>query len=226
MAFDRFAADYSTQMSRALCGCDQGHDFFLRAKADAIVRAASVLGNAGRLRLLEIGCGPGLLGRFLAAAFPRTWGCDTSIACLSEAHRSTSGLRLFAADGLRTPFPSHSFDLVVASCVLHHVAAGSRNAMVLEMARLLRPGGLAVICEHNPWNPLTRAVVARCEFDHDAVLLSAGETRRRMRQAGLSLVRTRFILFFPWQGALWERVAMLLAHIPLGAQYVALGTRA
>ena len=41
------------------------------------------------------------------------------------------------------------------------------------MRRVVRPGGLLCIIEHNPFNPLTRLAVVRCEFDRDAVLLPA-----------------------------------------------------
>ena len=73
--------------------------------------------------------------------------------------------------------------------------------------------------EHNPWNPLTRLVVARCEFDHDAILLTAAEAGRRLRAAGLATMRARYILFFPWRGALWRRLERRLTALPLGAQY-------
>ena len=35
--------------------------------------------------------------------------------------------------------------------------------------------------KHNPLNPLTRLVVSRCEFDRDAVLLTAKAAKRLLR---------------------------------------------
>jgi hypothetical protein len=93
------------------------------------------------------------------------------------------------------------------------------------MVRLARPGGLVVIWEHNPWNPLTRRVVARCSFDRDAALLSLAETRRLLRRAGLSRIESRYGLFFPWRGRGWRRAERLLAQVPLGAQFAALGSK-
>ena len=133
---------------------------------------------------------------------------------------------LVAGDGRHAPFAGGSFDLVFAVCVLHHVPpGGQRDALVGEMARLARPGGLVAIWEHNPWNPLTRRVVARCPFDRDAALLSLAETRRLLRRAGLSRVESRYGLFFPWRGRGWRRAERLLAQVPLGAQFVALGSK-
>ena len=57
------------------------------------------------------------------------------------------------------------------------------------MARVLRPGGIAAIFEHNPLNPLTRRVVSNCVFDEDAVLLRRRRARGLLRQAGLVPVR-------------------------------------
>ncbi len=133
---------------------------------------------------------------------------------------------LVAGDGRHAPFAGGSFDLVFAVCVLHHVPPGApRHALVGEMARLARPGGLVAIWEHNPWNPLTRRVVARCPFDRDATLLPLAETRRLLRRAGLSRIESRYALFFPWRGRGWRRAERLLAQVPLGAQFVALGSK-
>ena len=88
------------------------------------------------------------------------------------------------------------------------------------MQRVTRPGGIVVIAEHNPLNPLTRYVVGRCEFDGDAVLLSRRETDRTLRSAGLSEFECRYILFFPWRGSGLRRLELSLGRVPLGAQYL------
>ena len=67
---------------------------------------------------------------------------------------------------------------------------------------MTRPGGLVAIFEHNPLNPLTRKAVRDCPFDEDAVLLSRGEARRRLAEAGLAEVEAPFIIFFPREGDL------------------------
>ena len=55
------------------------------------------------------------------------------------------------------------------------------------MRRVVRPGGLVCVIEHNPLNPLTRSLaVSRCEFDSDAVLLGASTTRKLMAAGGFA----------------------------------------
>ena len=75
---------------------------------------------------------------------------------------------------------------------LRHAPRSSRMAHFMnEMRRVVRPGGLVCVIEHNPLNPLTRLAVTRCAFDRDAVLLRAGKTRQLLRDAGLRQVSHR-----------------------------------
>ncbi len=176
---------------------------------------ASLAGRAGQA-----------LTRAGAQAGARAGARAGAKARAQDGARAGDPFRLVAGDGQSAPFAGGTFDLVFAVCVLHHVPpGGSRDAVVGEMARLARPGGLVAIWEHNPWNPLTRRVVARCSFDRDATLLSLAETRRLLRRAGLSRIESRYGLFFPWRGRGWGRAERLLAQVPLGAQFVALGIK-
>jgi SAM-dependent methyltransferase len=227
--FDGFAAGYSRTVDEAVAFSGQTQEFFLDAKARQLAELAEEVradrGAAPALRALEVGCGPGLMRLRLQGRIGRLWGIDTSLGCLAQAGRAGHRGKLVAADGQRVPMADGSFDLVFAVCVLHHVPPGGRDALVGEMARLARPGGLVAIWEHNPWNPLTRRVVARCPFDRDAVLLSLAGTKRLLRRAGLSRIWSRYGLFFPWRGRGWQAAERLLAQVPMGAQYVAFGTR-
>jgi hypothetical protein len=102
---------------------------------------------------------------------------------------------------------------------VHHVLPADRPGLAAELARVAAPGGLVVLFEHNPWNPLTRLAVSRCAFDDDAVLLGRGETRSLLAAAGLDPVEARYILFFPWSGELLRSIERRLGRLPLGAQH-------
>jgi SAM-dependent methyltransferase len=216
--FDDHSGDYSEKVDRALTVVGLEHDFFLEAKVRHILEARRRLAADGTVRVLEIGCGIGLLTERLRASLTEVWGIDPSISSL--ARTVVRGGRLIVADGLHTPFADESFHLVIAVCVLHHVPVDQRAAFLAEAARITRRGGLVLLCEHNPWNPLTRLVVGRCEFDRDAVLLAQPETRRRLIAAGLSDIRSHYILFFPWRGAVWRWLEARLDWLPVGGQYV------
>jgi SAM-dependent methyltransferase len=218
LSFDEHSADYSQKIDQALAVVGLEHDFFFDAKVQHILEARRRLAADGAVRVLEIGCGVGLLTQRLRPLLTAVWGIDPSLSSLGQA--AAPGGPLIAADGLRTPFADESFHLVIAVCVLHHVPVDQRAAFLAEAARITRRGGLVLLCEHNPWNPLTRLVVGRCELDHDAVLLAQPEARRRLAAAGLSDIRSRYILFFPWRGAFWRWLEARLAWLPLGGQYV------
>jgi hypothetical protein len=92
------------------------------------------------------------------------------------------------------------------------------------MRRVLRPGGLVCVIEHNPLNPLTRLAVSRCEFDRDAVLFGAGKARKLMAAGGLREIGARYFLLLPWEAKSARRVENALSNVPLGAPYAAFCT--
>jgi hypothetical protein len=106
---------------------------------------------------------------------------------------------------------------------MHHVPPADWASFMREMRRVIRPGGLVCVIEHNPWNPLTRLAVNRCEFDADAVLLRAGKTEALMHDAGLLNIKTGFFLMLPWAHSFARRIEHAFSWMPLGAQYMTCG---
>jgi SAM-dependent methyltransferase len=104
---------------------------------------------------------------------------------------------------------------------LHHVPPAQWKDFLREMRRVLRQGGLAVVFEHNPLNPLTRYVVTSLAMDADANLLSASMLRELMVQVGFKAPRTRNILFTPFVHSVFRWLDNRLGWIPFGAQYYA-----
>jgi hypothetical protein len=82
-----------------------------------------------------------------------------------------------------------------------------------------------VIFEHNPLNPLTRAVVGACPFDENAVLIPARTLKARLQASGFGEVEIAYTAFFPHVLAGLRRFEGALARLPLGAQYYALAHR-
>jgi SAM-dependent methyltransferase len=128
-------------------------------------------------------------------------------------------------DGETLPFADESFDLAFAVNVFHHVDPPDRAALAAELARVVRPGGIVAVFEHNPLNPLTRLVVSRCEFDEGVELLSTREVSALLTRAGLQPVERRYILFFPWRAAFLQRLEARLGPVPLGAQHLTAARR-
>ena len=224
--FDAYARRYEETVRRSIGFSGQEVDFFTRAKARALVEVAEEeLGELSRLDALDVGCGIGLTDRLLADAFGSLSGLDVSEAAIEVAAEENPRVRYAAYDGETFPFADAAFNVVFAICVLHHVPPPLRPSLVAEMARVARPGGIVVVFEHNPYNPLTRLVVRRCEFDEDAVLLPRRETKRLLAGSKLTLAYERYILFFPRDGAVVRRCERAFRRVPLGAQYLVAGRR-
>lgn len=103
--------------------------------------------QAGR-RVLELGCGPGDLTRYLAERGCLATGGDKSPAMLRTARRPDSRARFIACDALATGLDGGRFDAVISASLLN--AVGRPGDLVGEMARLTRPGGVVSVFFPSP----------------------------------------------------------------------------
>jgi SAM-dependent methyltransferase len=222
--FDRVGETYQAAVDEAISFAGQEHDFYLEVKARRLVELARRHLGPGRPAALDVGCGPGLFDRHVAAAF-ELHGVDVSPAMVEQARETNPEVGYAVSEPGRLPYDDGRFDLAFAVCVLHHVERADRLPLVRETARVVRPGGLVAVFEHNPLNPLTRRVVRDCAFDEGVELLPRRELEALLGAAGLEVVSAHYLLFFPWRGRLFEAAERLLARLPLGAQYVVAGRR-
>jgi SAM-dependent methyltransferase len=222
--FNETKESYRGQIEQTIAFAGQGLDFYTRVKAQYLRDlVAAVLPDVAQPRLLDIGCGHGYIHPDLIAAGFSITGVEVAEEVLPLARQANPDVEYQTYDGQRLPFPDASFDVATAICVMHHVPPSQWPAFAQEMRRVLKPGGIAVVFEHNPWNPATRYVVASNEIDADAVLLSAPKLRGLLRGAGLSQVASKGILFTPFAAPFFRRLDKSLGWLPLGAQYYATG---
>lgn len=112
-----------------------------------------VFGGFGGKRVLDVGCGGGILAEALAAEGAVVTGIDPSEQSLVEAreHARRSGLaidyRLATAEDLASGNFTEPFDLVFAVDVLEHVEELDRT--VAAIAAVLAPGGGFAFLTHN-----------------------------------------------------------------------------
>jgi ubiquinone/menaquinone biosynthesis C-methylase UbiE len=100
---------------------------------------------AGR-RVLEAGCGTGLILGRLARIATSAWGFDLSGGMVKKAQQR--GLKVVLGDVTHIPFKSASFDLVCSFKVLAHVP--DIRAALAEVTRVTAPGGSMVLEFYNP----------------------------------------------------------------------------
>lgn len=224
--FDRYKDTYRAEVNQSIRFIGQEQEFFTLAKVRHILDfSRSFFGDLSQRKILDVGCGIGSTDRFLVPHFGEVCGIDPSQGSIEVAQQRVSGATYTIGDGTAIPHADGTFDLTFAICVMHHVPPTQWAQVAQEMARVTKPHGLVAIFEHNPYNPLTRLAVHRCEFDQDAVLLSMRKTRRLLHHAGLSIQANPYILFFPWRATLFATLEQGLTWLPLGAQYYVLAQK-
>ncbi len=227
MDFDKYASSYAEKMRASIQYCPLTHDFFTRVKAEHLCGVVEAThGKKGQPVLLDLGCGGGLTDSILKNRFQNLHGLDVSQDLIAVAQDRNPEVNYRTYDGVRSEFEDGAFDVIFAICVWHHVPPPNWPAFAAECFRLLKPGGFMLVYEHNPYNPLTRLSVARCEFDSDAVLLPPRRVRQLLQSAGFQRCETNHLLFLPLDRSWCRRVEnFLLRKIPLGAQYVVCATK-
>jgi SAM-dependent methyltransferase len=141
-----------------------------------------------RARVLDVGCGSGYIAHHLSALL------DTRVVGLDVGARAAAPIEYLRYDGKHFPLPDGAFDAVLLCYVLHH--AQDLRAVLAEVRRVLRAGGLVVVYEDMPccsWDRLVcrahdlhwRSRTGRCHFR------GAHEWRTLFTNFGFEIVRER-----------------------------------
>ncbi|GLY64904.1 class I SAM-dependent methyltransferase [Amycolatopsis taiwanensis] len=97
--------------------------------------------------VLDVGCGPGHVTEYLAGRGARAVGLDLSPAMCAIARRSTA-LPFTAADMTALPIRAQALAGILCVYAVIHLDPSQRSAAYAEFARVLRPGGHALIAFH------------------------------------------------------------------------------
>lgn len=124
--------------------------------ADARQEMLQAVGDVRGLRVLDYGCGYGLLGMYLSLHGADVWGFDLSEAAVATARgaasRYGSGAQFCQMDAARLDYPDGFFDIAVGFGVLHHVMKYPQTGQ--ELHRVLKPGAVAYFHETLWDNPV------------------------------------------------------------------------
>jgi 2-polyprenyl-6-hydroxyphenyl methylase/3-demethylubiquinone-9 3-methyltransferase len=108
--------------------------------------------DPGKITLLDVGCGGGLLAEEFAVRGYTVTGIDPSESSLQTAreHAESNNLQIdyIKGTGERLPFKSGSFDVVLCCDVLEHVQ--DLPKVISEVSRVLKTGGLFMYDTFNP----------------------------------------------------------------------------
>lgn len=168
---------------------------------------------AGAERVLEVGCGEGMLARRLRAGGAEVTGIDLDESGIGLAkEQSPDGeVTYVQGDFLTYPFEPGSFDGIVSVATLHHM---DEAAALARMRELLRPGGTVAVVglardtlpEAVPWAVAAIATrswyrFSRTEWGHPSpIVWPPPRTYRQVRRiAGNVLPGSRFRRHAMWR---------------------------
>ena len=116
-----------------------------RAFLDAFAEQTTARGGA---TILDLGCGPGHVARYLASRGATVEGLDLSPAMIDEAIASHPGLTFRVGDMFALPYEDGSLAGIVAFYAIVHLRSDELVAPFCEWRRVLAPGGLAAVAFH------------------------------------------------------------------------------
>jgi 2-polyprenyl-3-methyl-5-hydroxy-6-metoxy-1,4-benzoquinol methylase len=219
--FDHFADTYQQVHTENVRVTVESSEYFALYKARYIARQ---VGSQFSGRILDYGCGVGMLSNYMKQALPHATvdGYDISDASLARVNPEIQLQGTFTSDWNRV---GRNYNLIVVMNVMHHVPPPERQGVIARLQNCLGPQGILIIVEHNPFNPLTRWAVANCAFDDDAILLPTTEAAEYVLHSGLEIVRRDYIVFFPRLLAWLRPLEPYLSWCPAGAQYALMARR-
>lgn len=191
------------------------------------------IGPARGLRILDVGCGDGVLATRLAQDGAQVTGLDASADMIAAARRRTKAaggdVDLVEGDACGLPFPAGHFDRVVSVATLCFV--DDPRPTVRDMVRVLKPGGRLILGERGRWN--LWAAQRRVKGWLGSKLWSAAHFRSRSdllalaTGAGLTNAKVTGAVFYPpfgWAAKVMAPIDPWLGRwTTLGAAFLVLG---
>lgn len=136
--------------------------------------------------VLELGCGPGQVGAAVRAGGRLVRGLDLSPAMAALAARRLGGA--VAGDLRALPIATGSVAGVVAYYCLIHLRRAEQDTAWREIARVLRPGGRALVTAHEGEGLVETDDFLGAGVPFVATLLTLDEMRSSAESAGLTVV--------------------------------------
>ncbi|MBN9288814.1 MAG: hypothetical protein BGO43_13900 [Gammaproteobacteria bacterium 39-13] len=131
---------------------EQEYNVFTDAANQKIVDTVIKLSMPEKNALIaDLGCGSGIFTQHLHERGYYCLGLDLSHQLLQLGRKQSQGINFLQADVEFLPFQDNSVDIVMLSCLVHHLPDPTLCAK--EVFRVLKPGGRFVAFDPNRLNP-------------------------------------------------------------------------
>ena len=98
--------------------------------------------------VLDVGCGPGQIARYLASRGATVEGVDLSPAMIEEARATHPGITFRVGDMFALPYEAATIAGIAAFYAIVHLRSDELVAPFRDFARVLVPGGLVALSFH------------------------------------------------------------------------------
>ena len=176
--YDRLAGEYTRHVADEL-----DHKPLDRELLDRF--AASVHGD-----ILDLGCGPGHVAAYLHARGARVSGVDLSPEMIARARELAPGIAFREGNMLALDVPTASYAGVVAFYAIVNLPDADIARGCRELARVLAPGGLALVAFHIGNETLHVDELWGVPIDLDFFLLDPATIHTHLAAAGLVIEET------------------------------------
>ena len=176
-SYDRLATDYARKIYSEL-----ENKPFDRNQLD---RFASLVREHGMV--IDLGCGPGQIARYLADRGVTVFGLDLSHGMLLEAERLNPGISFIEGNMLTLPIGSNQLGGITAFYSIIHLDRDRLSDAFAEMCRVLRPSGCVLLAFHLGVDVLHTSELWGHQVDLDATFFNTEEVIRGLADAGFKI---------------------------------------
>lgn len=145
LLYEAYRINYASYRRTGLQAAQWIHDHFTQWQPDV-----------SQQRILDWGCGPGRVLRHLPTVFGSDgtyYGVDPNPQSVRwcQEHLANANTQVLLSEAMPPlPLSAASIDLLYGISILTHLSAAAHHAWLAEIARVLTPGGLALITTHGP----------------------------------------------------------------------------
>lgn len=195
-------------------------------RRDVVLQLVDSLSLPAREKMLEVGCGPGLVAVELARQGYSVYGIDVAPAMIELtrqlAAESGVAVQTLVSDVCGIPFADRTFRLVLAVGVTEWI--NPLEPAINELARAVAPGGYLIVTTDNRWalyrlldpilNPLLdplKKLIRRSERKPRPTVYSRRRFNAALENSGLRLISGVTLGFGPFSLFRWPVLSDRLA---------------